>query len=800
MSFLDKTGTEYLWGKIKALVNKNHDELTELIGDIDWFGAGTSIPADSDLDTYKTVGKYFVSSTSISNTIVNAPFKGTNYTLFVFVRTSGKSLTQMAISLNNKIAIRSASSTGVYGDWVVNEADTALKLKTPRTISLTGDVSGSVEFDGSANVTMDTKIAFIEPNENDIPKVFLTGSEFSNMTAEKNEVNMEMEYRSKTKQFSAFILIKYQGRSSLSKPKKNFTIKMYSDEARKTKKKLAFKDWEYKTHKYVLKANFIDHTHSRNIIGANLWSEVVASRSDYDTLPEELRNSPRNGAIDGFPIKLYVNGTYQGIYTWNIGKDDWMWGMDEDNTNHVLLSNEGDQGSSVVNSGNFRKVWNGTDGSHWSIEVGTNSTALKTSLNNLITFVMNNNGSAFRNGIGTYLDIQSAIDYYIHQYVICNIDSLALNMLLATYDGTKWMLGAYDMDSTFGLWWTGEKFLSAEYRCPEDYQDKFSLLFERLEENYWNEIQSRYAELRKTVYSSSNMFTHFERFTDRIGNDLYEEDLEAYPTIPQGSTCNIKQLRNFIRDRLVYCDGQITNGIPATAVTLSATELTIKMGDNTTLTATKTPSNATDDVCWYSSDTTIATVSNGVVKAVAEGSCTIYAKCGSGYASCDLTVASASEPDEPEASYTNLVPTSIDTNGSIYNGTGYKDGYRLSSSGGVSGTAVEKATHTGFIKFKKGDIIRVLDKGGWDYIDGVSGNYFNFYNISDFSLVTADYPSSYNNGTYGTTETLADGSTLITMFTNTNSSLTANTEYYLRISFNPGNGANLIVTVNEEIV
>ena len=35
--------------------------------------------------------------------------------------------------------------------------------------------------------------------------------------------------------------------------------------------------------------------------------------------------------------------------------------------------------------------------------------------------------------------------------------------------------------------------------------------------------------------------------------------------------------------------------------------------------------------------------------------------------------------------YTNQVPKSTDTNGSIYNGTGYKDNTRLSSSGGVSG-------------------------------------------------------------------------------------------------------------------
>lgn len=143
----------------------------------------------------------------------------------------------------------------------------------------------------------------------------------------------------------------------------------------------------------------------------------------------------------------------------------------------------------------------------------------------------------------------------------------------------------------------------------------------------------------------------------------------------------------------------------------------------------------------------------------------------------------------------NLVSTSIDSDGSIYNGIGYKDGYRLSSSGGVSGTAVPTATHTGFIKFKAGDIIRIKVDGG--FVEGGSGNYFNFYN-TNFGLVKADYPSYLNNGNYGTIENLSDGSTLMTL-TNYTIGLTEGSEYYLRVSLNPCKGADLTITVNEEI-
>lgn len=394
-----------------------------------------------------------------------------------------------------------------------------------------------------------------EPAYGDIPEVFITGT----IPTTKDDVNAEMQYKSKTASFHSYLKIKCQGNSSMSWDKKNFTIKMYSDEARATKLKKEFKGWGFSENKYVLKANYIDHSHARNIISANLWSQVVASREDYNSLPEEVRTSPNNGAIDGFPIKVYTNGVYQGIYTWNIGKDAWMWNMDADNANHVLLCAEGNtDGTYAETSSNFRALWDGVDGSKpgWSVEVGKNSETLKTSLNNLISFVMNNNGSSFKSGIGNYLDIQSAIDYYIFQYVVCGLDGLAQNLLLATYDGKLWRCGAYDLDSTFGLWWDGKKFVSAKYRCPEDYQEKFSLLWERIEANYANELKNRYAELRGSVLSAIHMVAEFEWFYDAIGETLYAQDLEAYPNIPSGTTNNIAQLRAYILERLSYVDSQ----------------------------------------------------------------------------------------------------------------------------------------------------------------------------------------------------------------------------------------------------
>ena len=57
------------------------------------------------------------------------------------------------------------------------------------------------------------------------------------------------------------------------------------------------------------------------------------------------------------------------------------------------------------------------------------------------------------------------------------------------------------------------------------------------------------------------------------------------------------------------------------------------------------------------------------------------------------------------ATYTNVLPLAIDTDGSVYNGKGWKDQTRISSSGGD--TSANGMSTTGYIPCKLGDVIRL---------------------------------------------------------------------------------------------
>ena len=76
------------------------------------------------------------------------------------------------------------------------------------------------------------------------------------------------------------------------------------------------------------------------------------------------------------------------------------------------------------------------------------------------------------------------------------------------------------------------------------------------------------------------------------------------------------------------------------SVELNKTSLELIEGDSETLVATVKPDNATDKtVTWSTSNSSIATVDNGKVNAIKEGTATITAKAGQKQASCVVTVA-----------------------------------------------------------------------------------------------------------------------------------------------------------------
>ena len=157
----------------------------------------------------------------------------------------------------------------------------------------------------------------------------------------------------------------------------------------------------------------------------------------------------------------------------------------------------------------------------------------------------------------------------------------------------------------------------------------------------------------------------------------------------------------------------------------------------------------------------------------------------------------------------NLVPYAIDTDGSVLNGTGYADGYRISSSGAVktqTGTVL-----TGFIDCEgmgDADLIRVKGAvfNSAAYYTGIAFYDSNFNILCSLRQTAAtDVEPGFSNNSVSTTchtsgSYIKDGSDGITTIKTNFQEGGAGYALlkYFRV-FGVGVGSDLIVTVNEEM-
>lgn len=372
-----------------------------------------------------------------------------------------------------------------------------------------------------------------DPVTTALPVLYMSG-DISKMDKD-NEATLVYAYGEKT----GTLTCKWQGNSSLSYPKKNFTIKL--DNAFEAKE-----GWGEQK-KYVLKANYIDASHARNIISATLWGEMVKSRGDVDA---RLKVLPNGGAIDGFPVLVYINNEYQGLYTWNIPKDKWMFGMGDGSTEAIICA------ETHTDATRFRAVAK-VDGSDFELEHVSdedNADWVAESVNRLINAC--NASSPDMATIGKYVDIQSAIDYCIFTCFVEGTDIYSKNYILGTYDGVKWFFSAYDLDTTFGNHWTGKSYGKHTVLSFANLGSNHKLM-KLILENHTEELACRYKELRADILSEGNLLYLLTNFVCNIPHAAYDMESVVWPEIPGTSSNNISQIMEHMRLRLTWLDAEI---------------------------------------------------------------------------------------------------------------------------------------------------------------------------------------------------------------------------------------------------
>ena len=365
--------------------------------------------------------------------------------------------------------------------------------------------------------------------------------------------------------------VKVQGSSSQAYPKKNYTL---------TFERPVDFGWGAQK-KYVIKANWVDFSHVRNVVCARLWGDVRRTRiASNDLVTDQNGNyitdqqgnrilteaSPmlsaglNYGAIDGFPIAVALNGTYWGLYSLTIPKDGWMAKMGHGKYEAIVSAD-------LYSASTYFRALAAIDaggnlaGQDFSVEYcadENNQAWIAASLNRMIQAVMDSTGARYADTCGAYVDIDSAVDYMIFNCLINNTDGLGKNYLLDTFDGRKWYFVAYDMDGVLGNIWHGMGYFRADGDCTFAGFEREHRMMHLIYAYDRTRLCARYRQLRSGPLSEEAVTYKLMNYAVNIPKANRDYEVLRWPGIPGTDTNNVSQMLHWYRLRCIALDAEIT--------------------------------------------------------------------------------------------------------------------------------------------------------------------------------------------------------------------------------------------------
>lgn len=387
-------------------------------------------------------------------------------------------------------------------------------------------------------------------NESVLPRIMFCGD--ISRIGKNDSVFVTVDFAMEQMEFSGYATLKYQGHSSLNYDKKNFTVKFFEDETCTVKKNFQFSHWK-EENKYILKANYIDVSRCRNLICADIWSEMVSTRNG---VPARLSETSNNGAVDGFPVEVYLNEEFIGIYNLTLHKDDSLFDMEDGRQDGIVIINTGTSQEAL-----FRQTIDWDSAQDWEVEFcGTESDAwIKSKTNAFIEFVMNSTDTEFKNNLAKYADEDALMDYMIAMYALGLNSNYSKDLIFISYDDGPFIASLFDMENAFGMKLDGSGFETSEYGLPTKKADTWysgtdSLLWDKMLRNYYQEIQERYVQLRKSTLSKKHIWEIVENKILAIPESVNKADCELYQEQPLQDISHLEQIRNYTNERIGLLD------------------------------------------------------------------------------------------------------------------------------------------------------------------------------------------------------------------------------------------------------
>ena len=406
---------------------------------------------------------------------------------------------------------------------------------------------------------------------NELPTIYVYGDTTGISKDDRVKVRINYMSTDETKYGSSFDLnnceLHWQGTSSLQYPVKNYRIRLYDEFG----EKYMYSPFPngIKENVFCLKADMMDSAHYRNTgnatyIDDNLYSDTLNPAQQLDA---NVRN-----AIDGFPINLYINGEYIGVFNFNNDKSNKkVFGLTK--SFPQCISYEVSANSNTT-AGAFNK-WTSATGltekqyyyndfelrySSRSQDADENNWDI-TPLKTLVDWVSDADETEFKANLDQHFNRRYLIDYYIFTMTAGLVDNFGKNMMLTTWDSQIFYPQFYDCDSCLSLNNSGYRRYDPYIEVtPDVFNTSDSKLWTKLTQYLWDEIVVRYRELRQSTLTYDRLMEYYYGHQiSKIPERLYNTDMNTkylnhteYLFMLHGN--DLEHLKSWLSKRISFLD------------------------------------------------------------------------------------------------------------------------------------------------------------------------------------------------------------------------------------------------------
>ncbi|QIY82576.1 hypothetical protein HER18_02970 [Chryseobacterium sp. NEB161] len=394
-------------------------------------------------------------------------------------------------------------------------------------------------------------------------EIFLTGEMPQDISENRVATQLAFSLRKNGNEIcKGFTNLAIQGQGSAVYLKKGYTFDVLNESGNSMK--IKFGDM-ISTDSFNLKAYATDPTHTRDVGNARIWRDMI-NFLDYPqskvnnmeiglsltTNENEAYNQDAKYYTEGFPVRVFLNGVFFGLYTMRNKKTRENYSLNNKNKKHIFLD-------SATKTAYLGESFDPTD---WEIKspkmtgyvdggATVPDTTVLTNINRLFYFTRNLT-TTYQNH-ADYIVLNHWVVWIIFSELISNRDTNGNNYNLITWDGLHWSIIPYDLDLTLGLNpWDNSNYTVELSRKQFDVNHDIWATFKTV---YLMQIKAMYKKLRESGFLTvQNLSKYYQNIGTKISRSDYAKDAAIWGNIWSNSIPTVEQIDLFLKNKIDFLD------------------------------------------------------------------------------------------------------------------------------------------------------------------------------------------------------------------------------------------------------